>query len=605
VLHDDAITQHFANRRWHAALDTTTNAEAMGIAIVRALGLDPASHRIDSALARMEQAPGLLVLDNLETPCLADPTATEALLARLAQIPGLALLSTYRGGIPPDGPAWHTQHVTPVDDETAFAILHDHAPNIPATDPDWPAFRAALGGLPLAIALIGRRALTHGSLAELWAEWQSQGTAIARRLGVAPHRLTSLDHSIALSVAHASPPALRLFALLGQLPSGIADQDRRALLGTDALPARDDLLRLGLAHAPPGRIDLLPPIRRHAQANHTLDDQDAATWPRHYLSLVSQEEKRMLYDGAAAFTRLSPEVPTIEAAFAAAAPHDALPGVRGFSILASAQGVSNADPLLSLAASCAEIGNISGQALCQYEAADISLDRTDLNTASSRYAVALGLYRDVRDMLGEANCIARLGEISLRRMNHDTATSHFGDALNLFRQIGDFLGEANCIKALGDIIFDRPDYAAASANYEVALQLYRRVNNVLGEANCIARLGDIALRRPDCDKAHHHYREALPLYQKVGQLLGEANCIQCLGHIAQANGDTKAARDQYETALALYHRIPEPFSIGWTHLYLARLPGAPDRDAHLAAAREAWLSIDRADLIAKHLDKPA
>lgn len=267
ILHDAEIEHRFDERRWHAALNTATNAETMASTVVRALGLDPAAHRIESALAHMAEAPGLLLLDNLETPCLAEPSATEALLARLARIPGLALLATYRGATPPDGPAWHTQPVGPVDDETAFAILHDHAPNIAATDPDWPPFRAALGGLPLAIDLIGRRARTHANLSVLWREWQAQGTRIAKRLGMEPSNLTSLDRSITLSADHASAPGLRLFALLGHLPSGIADADLSALLREEALDAREDLLRLGLAQATPGRLDLLPPIRRHAQVN--------------------------------------------------------------------------------------------------------------------------------------------------------------------------------------------------------------------------------------------------------------------------------------------------------------------------------------------------
>jgi tetratricopeptide (TPR) repeat protein len=644
VLHDDAITRHFANRRWHAALDTTTSAEAMGIAVVRALGLDPAAHRIESALAHMEQAPGLLVLDNLETPCLADATATEALLARLAHIPVLALLATYRGEAPPDGPIWHTQQVSPVDDETAFAILHDHAPNIPATDSDWPAFRAALGGLPLAIALIGRRAHTHPSLAELWAEWQTQGTAIARRLGVEPHRLTSLDHSIALSVQHASPPALRLFALLGQLPSGIADQDRRALLGADALPARDDLLRLGLAHAPPGRLDLLPPLRRYAQANQRPGREDAAAWPRHYLALMAEEAERMRSNGAAAFARLAPELANIESVFATAPPTEALPAVDGFRYLVVFRGVGSAAPLLALAQRCAEAGDAAGRARCLEEAGHIAEARYDLDTARARYDEALPLhrragnvlgeanciislghiaeachdldtararydqalplYRSASGVLGEANCTKSLGDIALHRSDFDTASARYDEALTLYRSVGDVLGKANCIHRLGTIALARSDFDTASAHYDEALPLYHRVGQVLGAANCIRSHGDIALARSDHATARSRYDEALPLYRRVGHVLGEANCIRGLGDIARNQGDTQLAHTQYETALALYRRIPEPFCIGWTHLDLANLPDAPDRAAHLTAAREAWRSIDRADLIAEHLDPP-
>ena len=53
----------------------------------------------------------------------------------------------------------------------------------------------------------------------------------------------------------------------------------------------------------------------------------------------------------------------------------------------------------------------------------------------------------------------------------------------------------------------------------------------------------------------------------------------------------------YETALAMYERIPEPYSIGWTHRRLARLAADDERRRHVDAAKEAWQSIGRSDLV--------
>ena len=85
---------------------------------------------------------------------------------------------------------------------------------------------------------------------------------------------------------------------------------------------------------------------------------------------------------------------------------------------------------------------------------------------------------------------------------------------------------------------------------------------------------------------------------------GEANCIQRLGDIDAANEDIASARRRWSDALALYGRIPDPYSIGQTHLRLARHAATPaEAAAHREAARRAWTSIDRPDLIAKLLDK--
>jgi tetratricopeptide (TPR) repeat protein len=121
---------------------------------------------------------------------------------------------------------------------------------------------------------------------------------------------------------------------------------------------------------------------------------------------------------------------------------------------------------------------------------------------------------------------------------------------------------------------------------------------VLGEALCITGLGDIALRRSDYDTARTHYQQALPLYHQAGSVLGEANCITGLGDIALTRSDHDGARGHYEQALPLYQAIPAPYSIGWTLVRLARLDATgTERARHWRAAREAWASIGRDDLI--------
>ncbi len=249
------------------------------------------------------------------------------------------------------------------------------------------------------------------------------------------------------------------------------------------------------------------------------------------------------------------------------------------------------------------VGDVLGEANCIKSLGDIARARSDHDGARERYEVALPLYRRVGAVLGEANCINSLGDIALRRSDHDGARERYEAALPLYRRVGDVLGEANCILSLGDIALARSDHDGARERYEEALPLYRRVGAVLGEANCINSLGDIALRRSDHDGARERYEAALPLYRRVGDVLGEANCILSLGDIALARSDHDGARERYEAALGLYIRVQRPYSMGRAHKALADIARHDDERArHLAAARAAWLSIGRDDLVREWLD---
>src|SRR5207344_1979411 len=134
-------------------------------------------------------------------------------------------------------------------------------------DPHLPLFRSALEGIPLAIELVARRAFGTTSLAELWNQWTKIGSDLAVHPDFDAGRLTSLPHSIELSLksSRMTETAHRLFRLLGQLPAGIVAEDRDELLGPEGFRAEEALRRIGLAFLRGHRLDLLSPIRDHAQ----------------------------------------------------------------------------------------------------------------------------------------------------------------------------------------------------------------------------------------------------------------------------------------------------------------------------------------------------
>ena len=219
----------------------------------------------------LAQAPGLLVLDNLETPWDGEREKVEAVLASLHRVPRLAMLASIRGNEPPAGVRWTRQRTMhPLEAPHAAEMFRDIATDIKADDPDLAPLLALLGGVPIAIELVAQQAALHDTLAAVHKEWQRIGSALAKRRGIAPSRLSSLEVSLELSFQspRLTDAGRRLFCILGQLPAGMAPEDVTALLGDAAFDARQELLSTALAVERSDRLDLLPPVRDHAIRHH-------------------------------------------------------------------------------------------------------------------------------------------------------------------------------------------------------------------------------------------------------------------------------------------------------------------------------------------------
>jgi class 3 adenylate cyclase len=192
VANDAGVIERFGEaNRWFVELDAATTAASMQDAVTRSVGADPQSG-FRATLAHIRRQPGLLVLDDLETPWdpKSERRATEETLAALATIPGLALFASCRGRDRVSGPAWALVHAvdrlkSPFDRELFCRIAQGDLVN----DPHLPLFLAALEGIPLAIELVAARAYGRSSLAALWTQWNKLGSELAVHPDFAAGRL--------------------------------------------------------------------------------------------------------------------------------------------------------------------------------------------------------------------------------------------------------------------------------------------------------------------------------------------------------------------------------------------------------------------------------
>jgi len=559
----EIIRRFGAVNRWFVPLETATTAAAMKDAIVRSVGGNP-TQGFKSALTVLANTRGLLILDNLETPWEPKDQRqeTEATLAALARLPNLVLLVSFRGRERVDGPEWTLVHpVAQLDDPSSEELFCRISGSTFSSDPILPMFTKALGGIPLAIALVAARAFGHESLSELWREWERIGTALAEHPDFSRGRLTSLPHSIELSLksTRVREFALNLFRLLGQAPAGLAVEDRDVLLKETGFNAEESLRHSGLAVKREGRLDLLPPIRNHAARHHIPNELDQLAWAKHYLDLTSRLGGTIGKSvGLGAVSRLRREFPNIEVAIRIVLKADrcdlAMNAFIGIANLTTITSLPT--PILDeMADACRAAGDTRGEANCLQCLGHIARNRSDHDAARKAQEKALSLYRRMGDLLGEANCTMGLGEISLDRSDDSAAQMAFERALPLFREVGSILSEANCIKNLGYIALRRSDLNSAWAACEQALPLYQKMGFVLGVANCVENMGHIALRRSEERIAQAAYEDARPLYQQIGDALGEANCMMGQGEIARRDSKHDKAREAYKQALPLYQQV--------------------------------------------------
>ena len=545
------------------------------------------------------------MLDNFETPWIADPLPTEELLRSLSAIPGTAVAVSLRGTARPAGLRWGDfAMLNPLRLTDARRMFLAVAGTTFAGDPQLDGLLSELDGVPLAVELMGYAAQGQPALEEVAARWQAERTGLLQRMGGARREL-----SVAVSVETSinSPlmtsPARRLLALLGVLPDGLTRYGLAALLPGIGLAGAAGLRQLGLAFDEGARLRMLAPIRDHTTAEHPPDPEDLDRAEGYYAELAAAYGDQIgRREGAQAVTLMQAEIGNITAMVKrAAATHridkltDALWGLIEYWLYT---GTDQPALVHTAQQTISAHGTPFQQARIWSAFGNMAIARGDHDGARRWYERALPLYQQIDDVSLAADCIQRLGDVALERSDLEEAQARYQRAVRLYRQARSVDGAANCIQRLGDVALERSDLEEAQARYEQALKLYRQARSVHGAANCIQRSGDVALKRSDLKRARIRYEQALKLYQQAGHVHGEANCITRLGDAALERSDLEEARARYEQALKLYQAIHHPFSVGWTLVRLARLdPPGDERTRRWRTACEAWASIRRDDLV--------
>jgi tetratricopeptide (TPR) repeat protein len=650
AAHEPQIAKKFP-RRFFVALDAATEPRAILTSVAQALGASASGNDVSvlgAISVCVENEPALVILDNSETPLTAGRDASIDYLKRLADVPGLTLVITIRGDTPALGRGAIVDDVPQLPLEDARALfLRESLIKVPADDPALTALLTELDGHPLSITLLAAHARGSKSLALLRNQWTKKRAALLAD-GPANHRLRNIRVSLALSLANCTDRAKRLFALLAYLPNGLAETDADTVMPSEGGLAALELRRLRLVVPDDTRLRVLAPLRETAHLDCPARAKDRDRLFDFVIDLAVQANTIGTEAwGASGQERLLSESGNFDEVVRAALEAGRSPARLTKALVAIQQlieysGIGTSQSIELAVRNARVVGDKMTEAVCARCMGDIAGARSDYDVARSWLKIARALFREGGAKVEVAHCVKRLGDIDLAQSNHEGARDAFEEAMILYRNAGNVSGEASCIESLGDIAFERDEYETAREAYEQALSLHRQLGEIVGEANCIKSLGDVAFQAGSLDRAREACEQAWRLYQLGGVVLGEANCIRSIGDIALKRGDVLQAReyfvralplyrrlgelqgeasciarlgekafdvpdpvlgyDAYQQSLAIVQRIPEPYSIGLMCLALSRIAkDDAERTKFLEEARAAWTSIDREDLIDKHL----
>jgi tetratricopeptide (TPR) repeat protein len=211
---------------------------------------------------------------------------------------------------------------------------------------------------------------------------------------------------------------------------------------------------------------------------------------------------------------------------------------------------------------CRSLNERKGEANTLQALGDLKVRVDDLAGARRDYETALPIYREIQERLGEANTLQALGDLKVRVSDLAGARRDYETALPIYREIQERLGEANTLQALGDLKVRVSDLAGARRDYETALPIYREIQERLGEANTLKALGDLKVRVSDLAGARRDYETALPIYREIQARLGEANTLQGLGNLLTAEGEFEEAFLDFQDALKIHIQVKNLLGVG-------------------------------------------
>ncbi|MFT3772223.1 MAG: tetratricopeptide repeat protein [Minicystis sp.] len=167
----------------------------------------------------------------------------------------------------------------------------------------------------------------------------------------------------------------------------------------------------------------------------------------------------------------------------------------------------------------------------------------------------------LNEQLGRRKLLAiDLGNVGLvlrRKGDVADAIEHLERALALYQE-GEHDGRAEVLGGLGLCFRDIGELGSAIEYFQRALSIHEQHGRRAGQATMLGNLGNTYRSLGETDRAIEHLERALAIYEELGLPEGQGAALGNLGACYRSVGEPAKARAMYERALAVFRKLGLP-----------------------------------------------
>lgn len=516
--------------------------------IARSFGVDPQPTPASAALQALAGKCALLMLDGTE-----ETTNLAAILDIRGEC-GVIITSRKR-----QDALTAPQDVLPLPTSEAVKLLSAWSSNRTEVETAT-QICVLLGGLPLAIRIVGHYLQTTGEPTAEYLTWLQNQPLEALDQGT--HRIESVNVLLTRSLTHVSAEAHQTLAVFGVLAFAPVNREMlmAALPGMQLRRPLNELINYGLLLRDGECYTLSHAlihtyIRERCSAPMEVVERLAAF----YTAFAHEQSKQKL----AGYARLDAErvhiMRVLEMCKAQAQWKAVSTLVKAVWKYLDIRGYwmeyQSALEMNLIAAQ--KQGDRQDEGWCVNELGLTCNNRGEYRKALIYCEQSLAIWRELGDKVKEGNTFNNFSQIYHNQGDYTTALGCLEQSLSIAREIGDKSSEAPILNNLGLIYEARGDYATALTCWELALTSWRKIRDKEGEGKTLNNIGQIYDNLGDHAKASTYWEQSLAISRETGDKAGEAVTISNLATISYTLGDYATTLTYLERSLLIQREISD------------------------------------------------